>query len=195
MRGILLVALVWLLQTGNGEFTISIDGQKIGTEEFSISRTADGFVATGRTRLRVGGENVDAESRMELDRDLNPVSYEFRSGSRSLQMKIGDPATDVRVSVDGEVTSYQILFPPGAVIVDDNFFHHYALLMERVGEEGGEVEVFVPQHLTVGTVEVRPAGDRTFDLITENLSLRASTDGEGRLVRLVGLDSNVLVER
>lgn len=195
MRRILLVALAWLIQTGSGEFTISVDGQRIGTEEFSISRTAGGFVATGRTRLRVNGQNVDASSRMELDRNLSPTSYEFRSGNRTLQMEIGDPATDVRVTVDGEVTSYQILFPPGAVIIDDNFFHHYALLMERVGQEGGEVEVFVPQQLTVGTVQVRPVGEGTYDLITENLSLRASTDSEGRLQRLVGLDSNVVVER
>lgn len=195
MRRILLVALVWLLQTGSGEFTISLDGQRIGTEEFSISRTAGGFVATGRTRLRVNGQNVEAQSRMELDASLNPTSYEFRSGNRNLQMEIGDPVTNVRVTIDGEVTSYQILFPAGAVIIDDNFFHHYALLMERVGDQGGEVEVFVPQQLTVGTVQVRPVGDGTWDLITENLSLRASTDGEGRLVRLVGLNSNVVVER
>jgi hypothetical protein len=195
MRTTLIAALLWLFQTGSGEFTISIDGSRVGREEFSISRNAGGFVATGRTRLQVNGENVQMDSRMELDADLNPTSYEYRSEGRRLEMDIGDPATDVRVTIDGEVTSYQILFPAGAMIVDDNFFHHYILLMERVGQEGGAVEVFVPQQLTEGTVEVRAVGDGTYDLLTENLSLRASVDSDGRLIRLVGLDSNVVIER
>lgn len=195
MSAVLLAVLLWLPQTGNGEFEISVNGLRIGTEEFSISRSGTGFIATGRIRLQVNGQNVEAESRMRLDGDLNPVTYEYRSGSRSLSLDIGDPASEVEITVAGEVTSYEILFPPGGMIVDDNFFHHYLLLMERVGTDGGRVEVFVPQQLTAGTLRVEPAGAGTYDLITESLRLRASVDGEGELVRIVGLDSNVVVER
>lgn len=195
MTTVLLAVLLWLPQAGNGEFTISANGARVGTEQFSVSENRSGFLATGRTRFQINGETVEAESRMQLDSDLNPVSYEYQSGDRSLRMEIGDPATEVRVTVGGEVTSYEIIFPAGAMIVDDNFFHHYQLLMDRLGENGGFIEVFVPQQLTVGTLEMRPLGDGTYDLITENLRLRVSTDSEGRLVRLVGPDSGIVVER
>jgi hypothetical protein len=49
--------------------------------------------------------------------------------------------------------------------------------------------------LTVGRLEVVRSGEDTFDLTTENLRLRASTDAAGRLIRLVAPDSSVVVER
>ena len=81
------------------------------------------------------------------------------------------------------------------MIVDDNFFHHYILLLDRVGNSGGRVPVFVPQQLTVGTLEITPSGPGTYDLVTENLRLSAQTDTDGRLVRLVGAEAGVVVER
>lgn len=195
MSAVVLAVLLWLPQSGSGEFTISVNGMTLGSEQFSILRSDGGFVATGRTRLRVNGGSVEAESRMRLDAELNPLSYEYTSGGQSLRLDIGAEVARVEVTVDGEATSYDIVFPAGGMIVDDNFFHHYLLLLDRVGEDGGSLQVFVPQQLTVGMIEVRPAGERTYDLTTENLRLRASTDAEGRLVRLVGLDTNVVVER
>jgi hypothetical protein len=195
VSAVVLAVLLWLPQSGSGEFTISVNGMTLGSEQFSILRSDGGFVATGRTRLRVNGGSVEAESRMRLDAELNPLSYEYTSGGQSLRLDIGAEVARVEVTVDGEATSYDIVFPAGGMIVDDNFFHHYLLLLDRVGEDGGSLQVFVPQQLTVGMIEVRPAGERTYDLTTENLRLRASTDAEGRLVRLVGLDTNVVVER
>lgn len=195
MRWLLAVLLLLTPQAESGLFDISLNGRSVGTEEFSILRSGGGYVATGTVRLTVNGESVEAESRMELDPEFNPVSYEYRSGGRSLRMEIGDPTTTVEITVDGEPATYDIRFPAGGVIVDDNFFHHYVLLLNRMGEGGGEVQVFVPQQLTTGPLRVQPTGDGRFDLMTENLRLEARTDDSGRLLRLASPDSSVLVER
>jgi hypothetical protein len=194
MRWLLVAVLLFVPQAENGRFRISLNGGLVGSEEFSVLRSGGGFVASGQLRLRVDGQSVEAESRMELDAEFNPVSYEYRSGNRSLRMEIGEPTT-LEITVDGVSNSLDIRFPEGGVIVDDNFFHHYALLLNQVGEGGGEVQAFVPQQLTTGTIRVEPAGSGRFDLTTENLRLEARIDGEGRLVRLAAPDSSVIVER
>lgn len=195
MRFLLALLLFVSPQAESGRFDISLSGRSVGTEEFSILRSGGGYIATGTVRLSVGGESVEAASRMELDSQFRPVSYEYRSGSRTLQMEIGDPTTTVEITVDGELSTYDIRFPEGGAIVDDNFFHHYVLLLNRMGEDGGEVQAFVPQQLTTGALRVEPSGDGRFDLTTENLRLEARTDDSGRLLRLASPDSSVVVER
>lgn len=195
MRLVLVLMLLAVPQTETAEFSISLNGLRVGTERFSVLRRADGYRATGRTELNIGGETVIAESTMDLDGNLNPLSYEFDSGDRRISVEIGPDASTVEISVGGEVTSYDVRFPTGGMIVDDNFFHHYALLLDRVGEGGGSIPVFVPQQLTTGTLRVEPMGEGVYELVTENLRLTAVRDEAGRLVRLTGQDTNVLVER
>jgi len=195
MKALLLATLLVMPQTESSEFTISLNGLRVGAEAFSVVRRGGGFLATGRTELRVGGSRVIAESRMELDADFNPLSYQFESGDQTIRMEIGEETTRVDISVAGDETSYDVRFPPGGMIVDDNFFHHYVLLLNHLGEGGGTLPVFVPQQLTVGTLDVVPTGPRTYDLNTENLTLTAGIDEQGRLVELRGLNGNVLVER
>ena len=49
--------------------------------------------------------------------------------------------------------------------------------------------------MTVGPLSVRPIGDSTYELTTDNLRLEATTDADGRMVRLTVPDANVVVER
>ena len=191
----LILLAVLPVQVESARFTILVNGEEVGTEEFTIEQSGDGFLARGRTRLEVDGQTIDVQSRMELDGDLNPISYEYRSAERVVRTEITDLFTEVQIIADGQTTPYDIRFPSDGVIIDDNFFHHHLLLLYRVGDLGGTVPVFVPQQMTLGGLQVRPAGDRTFELESQNLRLRATTDEDGRMIRLVLLDSDVVVER
>lgn len=195
----LILALLMPVQLESGRFTVSVDGSRIGTEDFTISKRGDGFLARGRIRYEINGETVDAESRMELDADLNPVSYEYRSADRVIQVIVGELLTEVEYTLEGQRTPYDIRFPDGGMIIDDNFFHHYLLLMYRENLGRAGVPVFVPQQMTLGTVDIREVEEeleeRTFELDSNNLRLRATLDENGRMLRLVLVDSNVVVER
>ena len=191
----LILTLLLPVQLESARFTVFVAGSKIGTEDFTISKRGDGFLALGRTRLEVEGETVDAESRMELDAELNPISYEYRSADRVIQVTIGEVLTEVEYTVGGQRTPYDIRFPDGAMIVDDNFFHHYLLLLYRENLNQSGVPVFVPQQMTLGTIGVRELEDRTYELDSNNLKLRATLDENRRMLRLVLGDSNVVVER
>ncbi len=191
----LILSLLLPVQVESARFTVSVDGARIGTEDFTISKRGDGFLAEGRIRLEVDGETVDARSRMELDAALNPISYEYRSADRTIQVTVGELLTEVEYTLEGQRTPYDIRFPDGGMIIDDNFFHHYLLLLYRQNLGRESVPVFVPQQMTLGTIDVRELEERTYELDSNNLKLRATLDENGRMLRLVLVDSNVVVER
>ena len=191
----LLLSLLFSVQLESARFQILVEGRNVGTEEFSIGRNGEGYIARAHTRLVVDGTALDAESRMELDQELNPISYEYRSGAKIIRVDIGDELAAVEFIVDGHSTPYDVRLPAGAMIIDDNFFHHYLLLLYKAGESGGRVPVFVPQQMTLGTLVVDPSGDNTFELDSDSLRLRATTDANGRMLQLDLLNANVVVRR
>ncbi len=191
----LILFAVLPLQVESASFTVSVEGERVGTEEFSVVRNGGGFLATGHTRLEVNGQSVDVRSRMELDDNFNPIAYEYRSGDQVLSVDIAGQVAEIEYTVGGQRTPYDVRFPLGGMIVDDNFFHHYMLVLYRLRGVGGTVPIFVPQQMTLGPLDVIRVGERAYELRSENLQLRATTDEEGRLLRLSLVDSNIVVER
>ena len=55
--------------------------------------------------------------------------------------------------------------------------------------------VFVPQTMGIGTVSVQATGPRTFNLDTGDVKLEATTDADGRIIRLTVPDAKVVIER
>ena len=191
----LILLAILPLQVESSRFIVSVEGERVGTEEFSVVRNGSGFLATGHTRLDVNGQRVDVRSRMELDDNFNPITYEYRSGDQALNVDIAGQVAEIEYTESGQRTPYDIRFPLGGMIVDDNFFHHYMFVLYRLGEAGGTVPVFVPQQMTLGALEIVRVGEGSYEMQSGNLRLRATTDEDGRLLRLTLVDSNVVVER
>jgi len=174
-------------------FTIRQNGKAVGTEEFSIRPSGKGFMAEGRTKL--DGESTILVSRMELDENLVPTSYEYNRGSGSIRVEIGNPTSELMVTEGGETSSTDFRFPPGASIIDNNFFHHYLLLLYRFRGVEQSVPIFVPQDMQVGLARIRPTGPSTCTLEVGAVKLEATMDGNGRLMKLTVPESKVVVER
>ena len=100
----LILLAVLPLQVESARFTVSIDGERVGTEEFSVARNGNGFRATGHTRLEVNGQRVDVRSRMELDDGFNPIAYEYRSGEQVLTVDIEGQVAQIEYMVGGQRT-------------------------------------------------------------------------------------------
>jgi hypothetical protein len=183
------------IKAENGQFTIYQDGKKIGTEDFSISPKQGGYFAQGHTQIAVNNEQFDLQSRMELNEKLIPTFYELQSKGSVLRMKVGNPLTELEYTVDGKSEPQDIRFPADGAIIDDNFFHHYLILLYRAGLSLTTIPTFVPQQLTLGTLTIRPTGKQMFELETSNVKMIATTDSEGRLIRLSVPDAKVVVER
>jgi hypothetical protein len=132
---------------------------------------------------------------MELDEKLTPISYEFRQGTGTIKIKVAGPQSEIIVGDSGKESATDFRFPDGGVIVDNNFFHHILLLLYKVNSAQANFSVFVPQDMAVGQVAVRSKGNRTYDLDMGDVKLEATTDANGRLLRLRVPSANVVVER
>src|SRR5688572_2392895 len=89
--------------TESSRFNIYQNGQRIGSEDFTISARPGGFLAEGRTQLN--GVATPLVSRMELDDQLNPTAYEFQQGSGTIRVKIEDPISEFERVAEGERTT------------------------------------------------------------------------------------------
>ncbi len=175
----------------HGRFNILRDGRKIGTEEFSITRKGMGYAVDGKVTI---GDLV-LSSQMELDENLIPTSYETSNKEGSIHVKVAAPLSELKSVVGGQTSSADFRFPDRGVILDNNFFHHYLILLYRFQAGQGTFSVFVPQDMSVGSATVHAAGPRTYDLAVGDVRLQATTDADGALTRLTVPAAKVVVER
>ena len=179
------------IKVEQGRFSIFKDGKMMGTEEFSVTRRGSGYFVEGKTTI---GSDV-ISSQMELDQKLAVTSYEASSREGSIHVKIASPISELKSIVNGETSTADFRFPEGGVILDNNFFHHYLILLYRVQAGQSSFSVFVPHDLRVGAATVRAAGPRTYDLEVGEVKLQATIDSDGSLTKLAVAAANVVVQR
>ena len=185
-----LVLLLAPIKVETGQFNIIQDGKKIGSEQYSITKTQTGYRIEGRTTL----DNIS--SKMEVDENLIPTSYEYTKGDGSIRVKVGNPLSEFETTASGvQADSIDFRFPERGIILDNNFFHHFLILMYRLQAGERMFSVFVPQDMRIGSASVHPTGPRSFDLDVGDVKMQATTDGEGRLMRLAVPDAKVVIER
>jgi hypothetical protein len=198
MTASILAALLLLapVVTESGRFVIKQNGKTIGTEEFSIRMKDKGYLVEGRTRL--DGDPTPLTSRMELDENLIPTTYEYSRGAKgSIRVKVDTKSSsELVITENGKADSdTNFYYPPGASIVDNNFFHHYLLLLYRVKSAEQSLAIFVPQDMQVGLAKVKSTGKNTYALDVGAVKIEATVDEQGRLLRLAVPEAKVVVER
>jgi len=188
---LLLLVMPAPVKTEHGRFNIVKDGRNIGTDEFTVSRHETNYVF--QSKIIIG--NTTISSRMEVTEKLMPVSYQVSSAEGTLKVNVASPISELQTVVNGETSSADFRFPEGGVILDNNLFDHYLVLMYRAQAGQRDFSVFVPQDKSVGTAKVRSTGPRTYDLEIGEVRMQATVDGDGTLTRLSVPGANVVVER
>jgi len=184
------VLLLAPIKVESGQFNIVQDGKKIGTEQYTITKIQSGYRIEGKTSL----DNIS--SKMEVDENLIPTFYEYTKGDGTIRVKVGNPLSEFESNAaGGQPESIDFRFPDRGIILDNNFFHHFLILMYRLQAGEKMFSVFVPQDMRIGSASVRPTGPRSFDLDVGDVKLQATTDVDGRLMRLTVPDAKVVIER
>jgi hypothetical protein len=185
-----LVLLLAPIKIETGQFNIVQDGKKIGTEQYSVTKIQTGYRIEGRTTL----DNIS--SKMEVDENLVPTFYEYTKGQGTIRVRINNPLSELESTAPGaQPETIDFRFPERGIILDNNFFHHFLILMYRFQSGDRMFSVFVPQDMRVGSASIRPTGPRSFDLEGGDVKLQATTDADGRLMRLTVPDAKVVIER
>ena len=179
-----------------GKFTIYQAGAKIGTEEFTITPRTGGYIVEGHTIISAADQKADLKSRMELNEALKVTSYEFQSAIGSIKLKVGAPLSELEYVANGDKHSDDIRFPADGAVVDTNFFHHYEILLYRfAATKASNIPTFVPQDLQLAPLTIKSSTPNTFEIDSGSVKVIATTDKEGKLVRLTVPDAKVVVER
>jgi hypothetical protein len=132
---------------------------------------------------------------MELNKNLAPTFYEYSNNQGTIRVKVANPVSELESIAGGETSSADFRFPADGVILDNNFFHHYLILLYRVHAGQSSFSAFVPQDMRLGSATVRSTGPRAYDLEVGDVKLQATIDAEGRLLRLAVPEAKVVVER
>jgi len=178
----------------NGKFNIVQDGKKIGSEQFSIiNRPGGGYIVESRTQLT--GDPSILLSKLEVDAELNPVSYEYSHGKGQIHVTVESPISQYDSVNNGAKSSMEFRFPENGLILDNNFFVQFILLLYKSGPSGGTFPVFVPQDFRAGTATVKQEKENEFTLEIGDIHMEAVTDKMGKLIRLTAPETKVVIER
>ncbi len=163
-----------------GSFTITRGGSRLGQETFTIRRMAgpggDVYVASGTVDL--GARRLTPALR--TDDSFSPLAYqiEVREGDAvALRLRglIGRGRFSAQVKTpDGESTKEYIV-ADGALVLDDDVFHQYYFLAQRVqrlGAGGGSIPVVIPLRNLQQMMRVRVQGDARVTVGGEALPAR-----------------------
>jgi hypothetical protein len=175
----------------HGRFNIMKDGKKIGVDDFTVAMHGSNYEIDSKTTIG----DLTITSKMELNEKLAVLSYEASNREGTIRVKVGSPISELQTVVGGETSSADFRFPDGGVILDNNLFHHYLILLYRAQAGQNNFTVFVPQDMSIGTASVRSTGPRAYDLEVGEVKMKATTDADGSLIKLTVPSANVVVER
>jgi hypothetical protein len=174
--------------TDHGSLKILAGGQLVGTETFDIEPAGAGFRMRGELKVKMpNGNDASESSVINLSHELTITSYTRLQKSpkkASVQLEMAAGRAKVHFITPEGPKDFEFLLEPEAVILDTNFFHHYALLIARYDvKKGGaqHVQVLIPQEATPGMVLLeylgKDEGHDKWSAKTDALTMQIWTDG------------------
>jgi hypothetical protein len=177
-----------VLAQDKGKFSINLDGQNVGHEDFEIVPSGGGWLAKGTAEIKPPQGAVSKVSgSLALQPDGAPISYDvtiqaektngahvvFTNGVArvTIEMQGSRPCTAEEITDPHRTQpcSFQqdLSFDSQLIaVLDNNLYYQYAVLARIYNwSKGGEqtFSVIIPQELTPGTVKVLSTGSATAD--------------------------------
>src|SRR5271169_4911956 len=172
-----------LFAQDKGKFTIQLDGQTVGHEDFEIAPAGAGWRAKGSAEIKPPqGASSKISGTLTLQADGAPISYEWSSQSEktnAAHILFANGVAKITVEMQGArpCTAEEIADPhrtqlcffeqdlsfnsPLIAVLDNNLYHQYAVLARvyNWSKRGPQTfPVLIPQDLTPGTITVESTG-------------------------------------
>lgn len=150
-----------------GSFTITMNNQRIGREDFTIVEDASGGTATYLARAIVEYRERGLRLQPNLTATAAGASttYEITVRGGAIQKWTGTidrNRVSAYVSTERGQAAKEFVVSVGALVLDDDVFHQYYFLAKRAGE--GTIPVIVPQRNTQSRVTVARQGSERIEL-------------------------------
>ncbi len=195
-----------------GKFTIQLNGQTVGHEDFEIAPAAGGWLARGTTDLKPPDSTATrVTGTLTLQPDGTPISYEWLSQAEKTNgahILFANGVAKITLEMQGARPFEQDMNfgSPLIAVLDNNLYYQYAVLARvydwsKLGTQN--LPVLIPQELTPGSITVESAGPLTaggksYDALrvsTSDLEVLLYLDANHRLMRLEVPSAKVSVTR
>lgn len=118
-------------------FRLQVGASMSGTDEYTIARTADGFVVAGNSRRTAGGQTIEMKLGQSLAPDRSLRRYALQtttpSGQQTADALRDGGTVEMKVVATGSPRSRKVPFTPGAVLLDNLVTAHFQLLLDQIG--------------------------------------------------------------
>ena len=196
-----------------GKFSIAVNDQIVGHEEFEISPAEATWTARGQTDLKPPDSgNMRISGTLTLNPDGTPVRYEWATETdkkNGAHISFTNGTAKIVLEIQGAERTFEqdLSFgTPLIAVLDNNLYYQYAVLARLYdwSKHGTQnLPVLIPQELTPGTVSVESAGSLTaggksyegLRVTTSDLEVLLYLDHNHRLMRLEVPAAKVAVVR
>ena len=201
-----------VLAQDKGKFTIQLDGQTVGREEFAIAPSDSAWTASGTTDLTPpGSAPTRVTGSLTLQADGAPVSYQWTSRAEKTNgavIHFANGVAKITLQMQGARPFEQDMTfgTPLIAVLDNNLYYQYGVLARIYdwSKRGAQnLPVLIPQELTPGSVSVEATGPatangKTYDglrVATADIEVLLYLDSNHRLMRLEVPAAKVSVSR
>jgi hypothetical protein len=176
-------ATVAIFVPDKGKFTIQLNGQTVGHEDFEIAPSGGGWLAKGISDIKPPeGAASKITGALTLQSNGEPVSYQWSAQSgktNGAHVLFANGVAKITLEMEGArpCTTEEIKDPnrtqpcffeqnlsfdtPLIAVLDNNLYHQYAVLarMYDWAKRGAQsFPVLIPQELTPGSINVEATG-------------------------------------
>lgn len=209
MRPFLLAAVALLTAPGalaqqrtidEGSFTLYVNNQRVGREQFSIRQTSAGGTREIVASATISRGDERLEPLLKADGSGRPLAYELTvlTGGRRVP-KVQAMARAGRfsgriVGTGGRATERDLPLVSGTIVLDDDVVHHFYFVAQSTD---AVVPIVIPQRLVRDSVRVTRRGDGDVEvgngtIPSRHLTVTASggvvtdvwVDAAGRVLRV-----------
>lgn len=170
-----------------GRFKVLVDGQPTATEEFQISSAGGEWHARGNADVPgASGGTTRVTGKLDLAADGAPLRYEWAASTAkkaSATIEFHGNTAQMELHLEGAAPFNQDFSfdSPRVVILDNNLYHHYALLARLYDWKAKgpqSFSVFIPQDTTPGVVLVEYVGAKVVEGVQLEMLRVRSADNE-----------------
>jgi len=179
------------LKADSGKFEISVNGQKIGIEDFSLAQQGKEWVAHGNTEVHTASGNAHVTGELHLAPSGAPLKYVWVAdtghkvtSTTTFDGTVAKMSTDVGKEKPLE-QNFQFTAP--VVVLDNNLYDQYCVLAQLYDWSARGVQnfpVLIPQDRSPGSISVEAISPNELRMKTSDLELTVHVDSAHRVMRI-----------
>ncbi len=163
----LLVAISLSAQETN-KFRVHVGSRMSGTEEYQITKTAEGYRLTGKMHTQAGARIMEATHEESFAPDHSLLRYKLVAGGNQTiaAWRAGDKV-QLKVSAAGQQKEVSVPFARNTVLLDNLVTAHYQVLLDNLGNKPAETSTWtaiVPKVLMAIPGKITVAGEEAATL-------------------------------